>query len=69
MINVDVSSDAELDIVTGAKYYESKELGLGAYFRSSVLSDLLSLELLGGSHAKKYNLHRKLCKSFPYWIY
>lgn len=69
MIDVVVSSDAEQDIKLGARYYDSKEVGLGGYFRFSILTDLTSLEILGGTHARKYNLHRKLCKSFPFWIY
>ena len=69
MIDVNVSSDAEIDLLVGADYYESKEEGLGAYFRSSILADLTLLELIGGSTAKKFGLHRKMCKTFPYWIY
>ena len=69
VINVNVSSDAEIDLLNGSEYYESKKNGLGFVFRSSILADLTSLELLGGTHAMKFNLHRKLCKTYPYWIY
>ena len=69
MIEVLVSSDAELDIEIAANYYESKETGLGGYFRSSIIADLTSLEFLGGTHAMKYGFHRKMCKVFPFWLY
>ena len=69
MIEVNVSGDAEIDLLEGIEYYESKEEGLGLFFRHSVLADLTSLEILGGSHAMMFGLHRKLCKTFPYWIY
>ena len=62
MIEVNVSGDAEIDLLEGIEYYESKEEGLGLFFRHSV-------EILGGSHAMMFGLHRKLCKTFPYWIY
>ena len=35
MIEVDISSDAESDIETGKKFYESKETGLGNYIEKS----------------------------------
>lgn len=69
MIEVFVSSDAEIDLLDGIEYYESKQQGLGTFFRTSILADLTSLELLGGSHAKKFGFHRKLCKTFPFWVY
>ena len=69
MIDVDVSEDAEADICHGIDYYESREDGLGVYFESSILTDLTSLEFLGGTHAMKYNLHRMPSKVFPFWIY
>ena len=69
VIEVFVSSEAESDIENGVEFYETKNEGLGDYFQASVLSDLASLERLGGSHSTKFNLHRKLCSVFPYWIY
>lgn len=42
MIEVNVSGDAEIDLLEGIEYYESKEEGLGLFFRHSVLADLTS---------------------------
>jgi len=69
VIEVSVSDDAELDICDGIDYYEGREDGLGEYFESSVLADLTSLEILGGTHSMKYGLHRMLTKTFPYCVY
>lgn len=52
VIDVAVSSDAERDMQSGADYYESKEIGLGLYFRSSILADLTSLEVRNRSRVE-----------------
>lgn len=42
---------------------------MGEYFFYSLFSDIDSLVLYGGIHAKVYGYHRMLSKRFPYAIY
>lgn len=50
-------------------FYEKQGEGLGEYFFYSLFSDIDSLVLYGGIHAKVYGYHRMLSKRFPYAIY
>lgn len=50
-------------------FYEKQGEGLGEYFFDSLFSDIDSLVLYGGIHAKVYGYHRMLSKRFPYAIY
>lgn len=58
-----------LDLKIGEEFYEKQSMGLGDYFRDSILSDIESLWLYGGIHQKVYGLYRLLSKRFPYGIY
>jgi len=40
---VDISSDAEEDLVEGYWFYDRQSLGLGDYFLSCLISDIESL--------------------------
>ena len=64
-----VSADAENDLVDGAWFYESLEPGLGDYFVDSLLSDIDSLRLYAGIHAKVWGYHRLMSQRFPYAVY
>ena len=66
---IDISDDAELDLVDGYWFYEHQEPGVGDYFRSSVSSDIDSLVIHGGSHVLVDGYHRMVCKTFPYNVY
>lgn len=66
---VEVSSDAEDDLVAGYWFYEEQEPGLGSYFRDCLIADIESLSLYGGIHEIAYGYHRALSKRFPYAIY
>jgi len=68
-MKIQVSSDAESDIADGFWFHEHREAGLGDYFRSSVISDIESLSILGNVHRIVHGYHRALCKTFPYFIY
>jgi plasmid stabilization system protein ParE len=57
------------DLNAGEDFYERQNMGLGKYFRDSILSDIESLWLYGGIHQKVYGLYRLLSKRFPYAIY
>lgn len=57
------------DLADGCLFYEDQDIGLGVYFLSSLISDIDSLERLGGVHAKQHHLHRMVASKFPFAIY
>lgn len=70
MKRIQLSAEAEQDLVNGFEFYESQELSLGRYFLSSLSSDIDSLMVNAGVHQK---FQRKFfilnSKRFPYHIY
>jgi len=66
---VDISSDAEEDLVEGYWFYDRQSPGLGDYFRSCLISDIESLVYYGGIHLIEYEFYRLLSKRFPFCIY
>jgi plasmid stabilization system protein ParE len=60
---------AERDLARGADFYEANEAGIGAYFIDCLSSDIQSLQIFAGTHAKKFGLYRLLSKRFPCSIY
>lgn len=69
IVIVYISREAEIDLADGYWFYESQEKELGAEFRESLKLEIRSLEINGGTHAKKYGLHRKVCAKFPFSIF
>jgi hypothetical protein len=65
---VDISSDAEEDLIEGYWFYERQSPGLGDYFRSCLVADIESLSYYGGIHAADFGYHRALSKRFPFYI-
>ena len=47
---VRISGDAELDILDGFRFYEVQSVGLGQYFRDSIVADIDSLKFFTGIH-------------------
>jgi hypothetical protein len=47
-MRIEILSEAEDDLVAGAKFYERKRAGLGEYFLNSLYSDIDSLLLYAG---------------------
>ena len=68
-MKIKVLSSAIEDLYEGRLFYEKQGQGLGEYFFDSLFSDIDSLVLYGGIHAKVYGYHRMLSKRFPYAIY
>lgn len=66
---VDISGDAEEDVVEGYWFYERQAQGVGGYFRDSIIADIDSLEFFGGIHEVCYGHHRMPAKRFPFSIY
>jgi hypothetical protein len=50
-------------------FYDSQQLGIGDYFVDSLLSDLESLRLFHGIHARHFGFRRMLASRFPFGIY
>jgi len=48
-MRIEILSEAEDDLVAGAKFYERKRAGLGEYFLNSLYSDIDSLLLYVGN--------------------
>jgi plasmid stabilization system protein ParE len=68
-MKIKVLSSAIEDLYEGRKFYEKQREGLGEYFFDSLFSDVDSLTLYAGIHAKVFGYHRMLSKRFPYAIY
>jgi len=64
-----VSREAVEDLEEGWTFYETRQAGIGNYFWDSLLSDMESLSIFAGVHAKQYGFFRMLSRRFPYGIY
>ncbi len=67
--NIVALEEVALDLKTAEEFYEKQSIGLGGYFKDSIISDIESLWLYGGIHSKVFGLYRLLSKRFPYGIY
>ena len=54
-MNVLLTDDGEADIADGFWFYERQAVGLGDYFRSSIISDIDSLAFFGGIHEVQFD--------------
>ncbi|MCC6453210.1 MAG: type II toxin-antitoxin system RelE/ParE family toxin [Acidobacteria bacterium] len=69
-MRVRVLVSARRTVADGIRFYESQQLGLGAYFLNSIMSDLRSLGIYAGIHQKHFgSYHRMICSKFPFSIY
>jgi hypothetical protein len=68
-MRIEILSEAEDDLVAGAKFYERRRAGLGEYFLNSLYSDIDSLLLYAGIHGLIFGFHRALSKRFPFAIF
>ena len=57
------------DLDRGRKFYARQGKSVGDYFLDSLFSDIDSLEIYAGVHARDYGFHRLLSKRFPYAVY
>lgn len=61
---------ARQDLVSGFRFYEAQETGLGSYFLDSLFADIDSLVVFSGMHLKiDGTFHRMLAKRFPFAVY
>lgn len=68
-MKIELLDQAEEDLLDGFAFYEHQQDGLGQYFLDSLFSDVDSLQLYNGLHAKIFGYYRLLSKRFPYAIY
>ena len=68
-MKIQITEEAEFDLVDGYWFYERQTPGLGDYFRSSLVSDIDSLTFYAGIHEQACGSHRSLSKRFPFAIY
>jgi len=68
-MRIKILSSAVQDLYTGRLFYEKQGEGLGEYFFDSLFSDIDSLVLFAGVHARVFGYHRLLSKRFPYAVY
>lgn len=70
-MNIRVLQSARRTIADGIRFYERQKAGLGAYFLSSIMSELRSLKVYGGGHQiyEETPFHRMVCKRFLYSVY
>jgi hypothetical protein len=65
-MRIEILSDAQKDLIAGARFYERQRASLGEYFLDSLYSDIDSLLLYAGIHRLVFGFHRALSKRFPY---
>jgi plasmid stabilization system protein ParE len=68
-MRIEILSEAENDLIAGAKFYERRGAGLGEYFLDTLYSDIYSLLLYAGIHREMFGFHRSLSLRFPYAIF
>ncbi len=68
-MNVEVRSEAQLDIVQGVAFYDRQGLGAGDYFYQCIFEDIESLVQTAGIHETHFGFHRKIANRHPFLIY
>ena len=68
-MKIEILDKAEQDIAEGFRFYEGQTPRLGDYFLDSIFSDIESLHLYAGIHAKHFGYNRLLAKRFPFALY
>ncbi len=68
---ITITEPAKRDLEDGYGFYEAQLAGLGDYFLSSLQSDIDSLIVFAGVHAKPYRseVYRSLSRIFPYAVF
>jgi hypothetical protein len=68
-MKIKILESAMNDLISGYKFYEAQDTGLGEYFLDSLFSDIDSIILSAGMHSIHFGKHRLLSKRFPFAIY
>lgn len=69
MITIELSHTAVSGLNRGYRYYERKEIGLGDYFKNTLLAEIEGLTVTAGIHRTFQGHHRMISRVFPYAIY
>ena len=64
-----VLAEAASDIERGIDFYNSIEIGIGLYFRDSIIADIRRIGVYFGEHRIHMGFFRALSSKFPYAIY
>jgi plasmid stabilization system protein ParE len=65
-MRIEISDEAQQDLIDGAASYDNREPGIGNYFLDCLFSDIDSLILYAGIHPVIHGYHRMLSKRFPF---
>jgi len=57
------------DLIEGRDFYDQIEFGVGEYFTDSIVSNIQSLKVYGGTHAQHFGFYRLLGRPFPFAVY
>jgi len=68
-VEIRLLESAKEDLRAGYWFYERQSVGVGEYFLDCLQSDLRSLQIYAGIHARAEGFFRMLAKRFPYAIY
>ncbi len=66
---VQLSDDAERDLLDGIAFYDARNRHAGDYFFESLTTDVRSLAVLGGVHSVRQSFHCMSASRFPFAIY
>jgi plasmid stabilization system protein ParE len=70
VFDIRILPSARADLQAGFRFYEDQADRLGTYFLDCLISDIESLRLYAGIHARPVGgFHRTLSKRFPFAIY
>lgn len=69
MRRVVVLVEAAEDLEEAREFYDAREVGVGDYCVTSLLSDIESLVLYHGIHGQQHGCFRMLASRFPFGIY
>jgi hypothetical protein len=69
VITIKLSHTAVVGLNRGYRYYERKEIGLGNYFKNTLLAEIEGLSVTAGIHRMVRGHHRMISRVFPYAIY
>ena len=68
-MRIEILASAQDDLIAGHAFYERQGEGLGSYFLDTLFSDIDSLLIHAGIHAKYFDrYHRLLSRRFPFAV-
>jgi hypothetical protein len=68
-MRIEILDTAKQDFREGFRFYEEQSEGIGRYFVDSLMSDIESLQLYAGVHAKQFGYYQMRARRFPFAVY